>query len=600
MARDLRIAVEGCGHGTLNSIYKSISKSCELKGWDGVDLLIIGGDFQAVRNTSDLNAMAVPVKYREIGDFHEYYSGTLTAPYLTIFIGGNHEASNHMRELYFGGWAAPNIYYLGAANIIRLGPLRIAGMSGIWKGYDYRKPHFERLPYNGDDVRSAFHTRELDVRKLLQGIEWLGDHQQLFNKKSFFKDDAMAGKLGSPAARYVLDHLRPPYWFSAHLHVKFPALVQHEPVKENTVSESNGHGPALTSTVDEALRAQLPDSFKAPPTELPDPPTNIPGTTTRFLALDKCLPNRDFLQLLEIPSTKEDALPETGKIRLSYDPEWLAITKVFADHIRTDDPNAQTPRCQSKAHYRPLIEEAEQWITANIVEAGKLAIPNNFTLTAPVFDPSETPAGRVDTVGPNLAREETRGRGAVRIETQPMPPQHREQRILAAAHQRIVLPLVHARAHPALGLAQAHNLIHLVGGVVAEAKVRELAGAEGLVDGGEGLAERRRAVRVVQVDGVDARDVERREALGHAGRDLGRRVHARHERAHLGVQQRPVGEVGLAEQRLAAAACAGRVAARRVDGCVPVGAEGAEEGLCGGGCCVFGLGVGLVADVGRA
>lgn len=42
----LRIAVEGCGHGTLHEIYASVTKSCELKGWPGVDLLIIGGDFQ--------------------------------------------------------------------------------------------------------------------------------------------------------------------------------------------------------------------------------------------------------------------------------------------------------------------------------------------------------------------------------------------------------------------------------------------------------------------------------------------------------------------------------------------------------------------------
>lgn len=32
---------------------------------------------------------------------------------LTVFIGGNHEASNHLQELPYGGWVAPNIYYLG-------------------------------------------------------------------------------------------------------------------------------------------------------------------------------------------------------------------------------------------------------------------------------------------------------------------------------------------------------------------------------------------------------------------------------------------------------------------------------------------------------
>lgn len=42
-----------------------------------------------------------------------YYSGEKKAPVLTLVIGGNHEASNHMQELPYGGWLAPNIYYFG-------------------------------------------------------------------------------------------------------------------------------------------------------------------------------------------------------------------------------------------------------------------------------------------------------------------------------------------------------------------------------------------------------------------------------------------------------------------------------------------------------
>ena len=34
------------GHGCLHDIYASVEKAATLKGWDGVDLLIIGGDFQ--------------------------------------------------------------------------------------------------------------------------------------------------------------------------------------------------------------------------------------------------------------------------------------------------------------------------------------------------------------------------------------------------------------------------------------------------------------------------------------------------------------------------------------------------------------------------
>jgi len=36
------------GHGVLNSIYASVAKAADLKGWDGVDLVIVGGDFQVL------------------------------------------------------------------------------------------------------------------------------------------------------------------------------------------------------------------------------------------------------------------------------------------------------------------------------------------------------------------------------------------------------------------------------------------------------------------------------------------------------------------------------------------------------------------------
>ncbi|EED13135.1 RNA lariat debranching enzyme, putative [Talaromyces stipitatus ATCC 10500] len=242
ISRGVRIALEGCGHGKLHDIYAKVTEGAKAKGWDGVDLVIIGGDFQSVRNANDLNGMSVPIKYREIGDFHEYYSGKATAPYLTIFVGGNHEASNYLFELYYGGWVAPNIYYMGASNVLRFGPLRIAGLSGIWKGYDYNRPHFERLPYNEDDVKSIYHVRELDVRKLMQirtqvdvglshdwprGVELNGNYHHLFRIKPFFREDSNAGTLGSTAAKHVLDRLRPPHWFSAHLHVRYNALISH-------------------------------------------------------------------------------------------------------------------------------------------------------------------------------------------------------------------------------------------------------------------------------------------------------------------------------------------------------------------------------------
>jgi len=438
--------------------------------------------------------MSVPLKFREIGDFHEYYSGVRTAPYLTIFVGGNHEASNHLWELYYGGWVAPNIYYLGAANVVRLGPLRIAGLSGIWKGYNYNKPHHERLPFNQDDVKSTYHVRELDVRKLLQigtqvdvgishdwprGVEWKGNWQKLFAIKDLFEADARAGTLGSTAAKYVLDRLRPPYWFSAHLHVRFAAVVQHDkdaggaPQDASSTSgqvqldsigaaknhneieldkpESGSNWPAATVNsapvhnadeididmddhdvndkpatnghttsesinqdvlslsvdgddradeaahqpeVSEDLRSQLPASFARPtPAQaIPTvpPPADITNKTTHFLALDKCLPNRKFLQILDVEPMSQPTSPSTHvrPLRLEYDKEWLAITRVFAADLSLGNPSAGVPPNKGEAHYRHLIEKEEEWVEKHIVKSGKLMIPENFEPTAPVYDPT--------------------------------------------------------------------------------------------------------------------------------------------------------------------------------------------------------------------
>ncbi|QUC23804.1 uncharacterized protein UV8b_08045 [Ustilaginoidea virens] len=452
VTRGVRVAIEGCGHGTLNAIYEAVDKSCKVRGWKGVDLLIIGGDFQAVRNAADLSVMSCPVKYRHLGDFPDYYAGRRVAPHLTIFVGGNHEASSHLWELYYGGWVAPNIYYMGAANVLRFGPLRIAGMSGIWKGFDYRKPHHERLPFSPDDVKSFYHVREIDVRKLLllrtqvdvgishdwpRHIEKHGDSAWLFRKKPDFKLESQNGQLGSVAAELVMNRLRPPYWFSAHLHVKYAALKRHQ--EENGVphpAEASNAGDAKnlaksgteanpdeinldmedddadangddeekqasrtpneveeTNEVPEEIRAQLPTSFAPPqPRQNNTPgqpvPPGITNRETRFLALDKCLPGRHFLQLCEIkPSNSEDltkypAKPGEPRYSLEYDAEWLAITRALHSTLAIGDGSAQPSPDLGEDHYLPLIETERAWVEDNIVKKGKLTVPENFEVTA--------------------------------------------------------------------------------------------------------------------------------------------------------------------------------------------------------------------------
>jgi lariat debranching enzyme len=160
-------------------------------------------------------------------------------------------------------------------------------------------------------------------------------------------------------------------------------------------SSEPDHGkPTGETDVSEELRSQLPASFARPQPDTNTPvnlplPKDIFNKNTQFLALDKCLPNRDFLQLLEIPSLSvSDGTQLKRPYRLQYDKEWLAITRVFAKDLRLGDPSAKPPLDKGDAFYKPQIIEAEDWIEENVVKPGKLDVPENFTPTAPFYDPN--------------------------------------------------------------------------------------------------------------------------------------------------------------------------------------------------------------------
>ncbi|KAL6422076.1 hypothetical protein ACFW04_010854 [Cataglyphis niger] len=347
----MRIAVEGCAHGELDIIYETIQ---EIEKIDGrkIDLLICCGDFQATRNLSDLECMAVPDKYKDICTFYKYYSGEKKAPVLTIFIGGNHEASNHLQELPYGGWVASNIYYLGYAGVVQVAGVRIAGLSGIYKSQHLMQGHYEKPPYTDSTIRSIYHIRNLEVFRLKQlsgkidiflshdwpaGVTKYGDEDALLKRKPFFKDDIESNTLGSPPGMELLERLYPSYWFSAHLHCKFAALIP----------EKGG------------------------------------ARVTKFLALDKCLPKRKFLQILEVRSQ------EDGLIQLDYDLEWLTIL-YLTNHLLS---------VKNNIHYMPGQYGVGRWTYTPTTKEKQtvykkfncnLKIPHNFSRTVKPYDPHDT------------------------------------------------------------------------------------------------------------------------------------------------------------------------------------------------------------------
>lgn len=100
----------------------------------------------------------------------------------------------------------------------------------------------------------------------------------------------------------MLFTLKPQYWFAAHLHCQFAALVKHKNDEE-----------------------------------------------TKFLALDKCLPKRRHLQILDLPSDFD------GDKLLKYDTEWLAILKNTNHLLSVKNIDCHLPGPGGNERYTPTL-----------------------------------------------------------------------------------------------------------------------------------------------------------------------------------------------------------------------------------------------------
>lgn len=334
------VAVQGCCHGELNKIYEKCVDHEKMTG-KKIDLLICCGDFQSMRRSEDLMSMAAPRKYLQLGDFHEYFSTDpstppkRTAPYLTVFVGGNHENSDWLAEESYGGFLAPNIYYLGHSGVITVDDcVNIAGLSGIFKGMDYQRPYPSR-PYAANDgcKRSAYHVRKIEVEKLNMffntyelegsssplrihffvshdwpsGITKYGNEQQLLRYKPFFAEDIAHGALGNPYTMPLLRKSQPEYWVAAHLHCSFTAKVPH-----------------LSATSSQTSISQ--------------------SISTSFIALDKCCKVSGFLDFIDLNVKKRKVATdlsnnplEQGRIRRH--PRWVRILKATHTRLSSNDCN---------------------------------------------------------------------------------------------------------------------------------------------------------------------------------------------------------------------------------------------------------------------
>lgn len=189
--------------------------------------------------------------------------------------------------------------------------------------------------------------------------------------------------LGSPPGAFLLHKLRPSYWFSAHLHTKFAALVPH-PKQDKKAPQGEAAGAAAAA--EEGRSEDGPSERTAQ--EASDQASNGPCVpvvrhpATKFLSLDKCLPRRSFLQVVDF------AHADAERLHFAYDPEWLAIlASTHQMHSVSRFPPLLSPRPPAPPRQEVAAVEARM----RSANGGSLAVARDgFAPTAPAYDPRQS------------------------------------------------------------------------------------------------------------------------------------------------------------------------------------------------------------------
>lgn len=205
-------------HGKQDLMYEAALK------WEGdnkesLDAILQVGDFFAIRNRDDLQDYYAPDKYPNTSDFPDYYSGFKQAPFLTVFIGGNHEAWGFLKNHNKGGFLAPNIYFLGRSGRINVKGIEIGGLSGVYHPDKYKSPLPEDPCYDWKYYREQDMPgfKSIDVLLL---HDWITPVSGI----EIIKEDNIQASVNtdkpSPAFN-IVSSLNPKYAFMGHKHKSY-------------------------------------------------------------------------------------------------------------------------------------------------------------------------------------------------------------------------------------------------------------------------------------------------------------------------------------------------------------------------------------------
>ena len=220
-----RFAVVGDVHGDHWAMIRLLA-AWEKSHKQSLDFVLQVGDFEPHRHESDLATMAAPAKYRDLGDFPVFARGNAQFPWPIYFIGGNHEPYGFLDALPDGSHVAPECIYIGRANAVQIGELRVAGLSGIFQSQLFNQTRPDVSQFGPQSNKNWIGWNEGDIEKLLSlgraDIFLLHEWPRPFGDNQRHCPDVAAW----PWIELALQSLQPQLIFCGHLHSRLRSATR--------------------------------------------------------------------------------------------------------------------------------------------------------------------------------------------------------------------------------------------------------------------------------------------------------------------------------------------------------------------------------------
>ena len=216
---EIYFAVVGDVHGHIYEMIDRVEKK-SLSAGINLDFVLQVGDFQPCRDEKDLNTMNLPTKYRQVGDFPDFWNELVAFSWPVWFVGGNHEPYGFLDQYLDGAELVLNCHYWGRANTKTINNMIIAGLSGICQEDRFFTKRPEIVNYGQYSNKDYAYYNQYDFDKIMAApkpdILLIHDWPETIVKSTHY---------GNLHAKKLIERIFPQIVFCGHMHLSYENVI---------------------------------------------------------------------------------------------------------------------------------------------------------------------------------------------------------------------------------------------------------------------------------------------------------------------------------------------------------------------------------------